>query len=129
MSNKRITATLVLLMVVITIFLIGFVTRSPEKSGIKNFTVTVIHADGSTRDIACLTDVDYVGEVLLQKGLIEGYEGPYGLYIETVDGEAAIYEETGAYWAFYVNGEYATKGIEETPIEDGATYKLVYTKE
>ena len=49
------------------------------------------------------------------------------MYISHVDGERAVYEEDGAYWALYVGEEYATNGVELTPIEDGATYKLVYT--
>ncbi len=129
MKKRDITISLIMLLVIVGIALISYVTRNPEKSGIKNFTVEVVHADNSTRTIACMADVDYLGEVLLSKGVVEGYEGPYGIYIEAVDGEAAIYEENGAYWAFYINDEYATTGIDKTLIEDGAVYKFVYTKE
>ncbi|MBQ4641436.1 MAG: DUF4430 domain-containing protein [Oscillospiraceae bacterium] len=129
MSKRSISVSLIMILVILGLALIGFVTRSPEKSGIKNFSVEVVHSDYSTRTIACMSDVDYLGDVLLSKGVVEGYEGPYGIYIEVVDGEAAIYEETGAYWAFYINDEYATTGIDKTLIEDGATYKFVYTKE
>ncbi|MBR4017733.1 MAG: DUF4430 domain-containing protein, partial [Oscillospiraceae bacterium] len=48
-------------------------------------------------------------------------------YIQEVDGEKAVFEEDNAYWAFYVDGEYAMLGIDQTPIEDGKVYRLAYT--
>ena len=53
--------------------------------------------------------------------------GDYGLYITEVDGEAAVYEEDGAYWAFYQDGEYANQSVDQTPISDGDAFSLVYT--
>lgn len=102
-------------------------SQAKPTEGEKSFTVTVVHADGSSKDFNYKTDELYVGAVLQAEGLIEGEEGDYGLYIQVVDGEQAIYEEDGAYWAFYVNGEYAAQGIDLTPIEDGKTYSLEYT--
>ena len=34
------------------------------------------------------------------------------------------YDKDGKYWAFYVNGAYATKGVDSTDIEAGATYSF-----
>lgn len=34
------------------------------------------------------------------------------------------YDADGAYWAFYINGEYASTGVDSTNIEAGATYTL-----
>ncbi|MBQ7340713.1 MAG: DUF4430 domain-containing protein [Oscillospiraceae bacterium] len=102
-------------------------SQAKPTEGEKSFTVTVVHADGSSKDFSYKTTELYVGTVLQAEGLIEGEEGEFGLYIHAVDGEQAIYEEDGAYWAFYVNGEYAAQGIDLTPIEDGTTYSLEYT--
>ena len=102
-------------------------SQAKPTEGEKSFTVTVVHADGSSKDFSYKSTELYVGAVLQAEGLIEGEEGEFGLYIKVVDGEKAVYEENGAYWAFYVNGEYATQGIDLTPIEDGAVYKLEYT--
>ena len=74
------------------------------------------------------TDKDTVGEALLEHELISGEEGAYGLYVKAVNGITADYDVDQSYWAFYVNGEYAMKGIELTEIDEGATYQLVYTK-
>jgi hypothetical protein len=102
-------------------------SQAKPTEGEKSFTVTVVHADGSSKDFSYKSTELYVGAVLQAEGLIEGEEGEFGLYIKVVDGEKAVYEEDSAYWAFYVNGEYAAQGIDLTPIEDGATYSLEYT--
>ena len=49
---------------------------------------------------------------------------PGGLYIKTVNGVTLDYDADGAYWAFYINGEYASTGVDATNIEAGATYTL-----
>ena len=33
----------------------------------------------------------------------------------------------GAYWAFYQGGEYASQSVDQTPINDGDAFSLVYT--
>ena len=69
-----------------------------------------------------------VGEALQALGLLEGEEGPWGLYIKTVDGVTADYNMTGTYWAFYVDGGYAMNGIDLTPAEAGHIYSLKIEK-
>lgn len=97
------------------------------EEGLMEFTVIVVHADGSTKEFTYQTADKYVGPVLVEGGLIKGNEGPYGLEITEVDGEKAVYDEDKAYWAVYEGDEYAMQGIDTTPVADGATYKLVYT--
>lgn len=94
----------------------------------KKFTVTIVHADGSQKVLEYESDEDYVGPVLEKAGVIKGNAGPYGMEITQVDGESAVYETDGAYWAVYVGDEYALSGIDTTPITDGGVYKLVYTR-
>lgn len=74
------------------------------------------------------TDAKTVGEALLQNGIISGDEGPYGLYIKVVNGITADYDIDGSYWSFYINGEYAMSGVDQTEIDPSAVYKLEYTK-
>ena len=59
---------------------------------------------------------------LLKLGVIAGEDSDYGLYVKTVNGETADYDKDGAYWAFYVNGEYAMSGVDYTAPEAGTTY-------
>ena len=94
----------------------------------RTFTLVVKDADGEETSLGVTSNKIYVGAALLAQGIIEGDSGPFGLYIKKVNGILADYDVNGAYWAFYVNGEYATSGVDTTKIEDGATYSLVYTK-
>ena len=74
------------------------------------------------------TDAETVGAALQDEGLISGEEGAYGLYIKDVIGVTADYDADQAYWAFYIDGEYAMTGIDLTEISEDAVYGLTYTK-
>jgi hypothetical protein len=102
-------------------------TRPATTEGSKTITVTVVHQDQSSKDFTYHTDAEYLGEVLLSEGLIAGDEADYGLYVTEVDGESADWDADGAYWAFYVGDEYASLGVDATPIADGDSFSLVYT--
>ena len=127
MKNKKLIIA-ILAVLVLAGLLLGywFGMRAKTTEGQKSFSVTVVHADGTSKDFSYTSTEEYVGVVLQEEGLITGEEGPYGLYIKEVDGERAVYEEDNAYWGFYIGEEYALTGIDQTPIEDGAAYKLVY---
>ncbi len=90
-----------------------------------NFEVTDL--DGKTTKFLVKTDKTVVGEALQELGLISGENGPYGLMVDTVNGITADYNKDKAYWAFYTNGEYATKGVDQTTIDPTATYAFVKT--
>ena len=102
-------------------------TRPQAEIGEKCVTVEVIHKDESEKTFTYHTHCTYLGELLLAEGLIQGEEGPYGLYVTTVDGEDAVYEVDQSYWALYEGEDYAAQGIDETPLEDGDSFVLVYT--
>ncbi|MBR5023288.1 MAG: DUF4430 domain-containing protein [Oscillospiraceae bacterium] len=101
------------------------VTEKGEGKTSFNFEVTDL--DGKTTKFLVKTDKTIVGEALLEVGLISGENGPYGLMVNSVNGISAIYEKDNAYWAFYANGEYATKGVDSTEIDPTATYAFVKT--
>jgi hypothetical protein len=94
----------------------------------KSFIFSVTFADGQTEEQSIVTTEETVGAALLKEGLISGEESDFGLYIKSVAGVSADYESDGAYWAFYVDGEFAVSGADTTAIQDGATYSFVYTK-
>lgn len=128
MKNKKLVIAVVALVAVIAIMVGVFASTRPETSaGTKSITVTVVHADGSEKVFAYSTDEEYLGPVLLDQGLVEGEEGPYGLVINAVDGESASWEENQSYWALFIGEEYATTGADTTPVNDGDAFKLVYT--
>ena len=128
MMNKKLLVVLVALAVVVGAMLGVYAATRPETAaGAKTVTVTVVHADGSSKEFTYNTDDEYLGPVLLAEGLVVGEMGPYGLMISAVDGEEAVWEVNSAYWALFVGDEYATSGADTTPVYDGSTFRLEYT--
>lgn len=127
-KNKKLIIAAVAVVAVIALFVgIFLATRPDTTQGSKTITVEVVHADESSKTFTYHTDEEYLGDVILAEGLVEGSMGDYGLYITAVDGESAVYEVDGAYWCLYVGEEYATLGADQTPINDGDSFSLVYT--
>ena len=123
--------SLVLLISLIAAMAISFVACDKQTDGdeevVKTFTFVAKFADGTSKTYTVETTKKTVGEALIDEGLIAGEDGPYGLYVKTVDGVTLDYDTDGMYWAFYVNGQYATAGVEKTDIVDGATYSFEAT--
>lgn len=94
--------------------------RSDEKS----FIFEVVDKNGEVTQTTVISDGKYVGEVLQEFELIEGEEGPYGIYIKKVNGITADYDVDGTYWAFYVDGEKSMTGADQVEIVEGATYSF-----
>lgn len=96
--------------------------------GATQFLFTVVDKEGNETNFEIHTDKEIVGDALLELELIAGEDSEYGLYVKTVNGITADYNEDQTYWAFYVNGEYATSGVDTTPIEEGMTYTFKVEK-
>jgi len=96
--------------------------------GDTTFPLTVTHLDGTAVEFEISTEQDTVGEALEEVGLISGEEGPYGLMITNVNGETLIYEQHRAYWGFYIDGAYATSGVDTTGITSDCAYALTADK-
>ena len=101
-------------------------TADPDE-GKTAFTFTVKYEDGKAESEVIKTDKKTVGEALLDKGLISGSDSEYGLMVDTVKGVRADYNKDKAYWAFYIDGDYANTGVSSTDVKDGAEYSFVYT--
>ena len=102
--------------------------QQQEQAVTMSFTFEVVDKDGNTETFEITTDKTTVGEALLDEGLIAGEDGQYGLYVTEVNGIVADYNVDGTYWAFYVDGEYASSGVDTTDITDGAVYSLKVEK-
>lgn len=92
--------------------------------GSKVFDFSVFDYEGKETAFEIHTDKETVGEALLDLGLIAGDDGEFGLYVKTVNGIKADYDTDGKYWAFYVDGEYAAAGVDQTNIEEGKAYSF-----
>lgn len=128
MKNKKVWMGLAALVLAAALMLGVYLGMRPEtETGGKEFTVLVVHKNGEEKQFSYATEEEYLGTVLLAAGLIQGEEGPYGLMVSAVDGETADWNVDQSYWALYIGEEYATTGVDMTPVTDGGEYKLEYT--
>ena len=120
---------LALVLVLVTLLSLAACGVPKEVEGPEvTFAITIVDADGNETTQEITTTKTTVGEALLEKGIVEGENGDYGLYIKSVNGIVADYNTTGTYWAFYINGDYAMTGVEKTDIEEGVSYMLKVEK-
>ena len=91
--------------------------------GKTEFALQVVDADGKETNFTIHTDEKTIGAALLKLELIAGEDSQYGLYVKTVNGVTAD-DKAKQYWAFYVDGKYAEKGVDSTEAAAGVTYAL-----
>lgn len=109
-------------------------TQSQQKDNVRGTGATTFFfkvKDGTNEaEFEIHTDKKTVGEALLELELIAGENGPYGLYVDSVNGITADWDTEKAYWSLSINGEYAVTGVDMTDIVPGTTYTLekVYTE-
>ncbi len=96
--------------------------------GRTKFSFSVTDKDGNTTDFEINTDKTIVGDALEELQLIEGDESEYGLFVKKVNGITADFDVDKTYWAFYVNGAYASSGVDTTEIKEGESYAFKVEK-
>ncbi len=132
MNNKTKKILGVSLLAVLVVLFAGlyFVFREKPVEGSKSITIEVINSLSESKMYELDTDAQYLQQAMDEaKGLeYSGSTSEYGLMVEVVNGESAIYSANGAYWSFYVNDNYCNYGIAEQPVEDGDAFKIVYTR-
>lgn len=94
----------------------------------KSFAVVVVDKDGNETTFDYTSDAATVGEALVAEGLIAGTDSEYGLMVTEVNGIVADYNIDQTYWAFYIDGEYASAGVDFTELVDGSTYSFKVEK-
>ena len=117
---------------VVVVALMGLLyAKFSEKpvEGSKAITIEVVGKEKTSTVYELKTDAEYLRHAMEEaEGLtFEGDESEYGLMVNTVNGDTADYDADGAYWSFYVNGEYCNYGIDTQPVEDGDAFKIEYT--
>ena len=123
---KRMISALLALVLLFALAACGNKTETAAEA--VSFTVIVTDLEGKETSFEYTSSAATVGEVLVAEGLVVGHEADYGLYIDAVNGIAADWDKDQTYWAFYIDGEYATTGISDTPIAADTTYGLTLTK-
>ncbi len=92
--------------------------------GETTFPLTITDKEGTSIKIEVKTDKTTVGDALIELDLMDGEDSDFGMYVKSVNGITADYNTDGVYWAFYIDGEYATTGIDVTEITEGTAYEL-----
>ena len=92
-------------------------------SGKNRFYLEIVF-DEKEKNYLILTDESTVGSALEKLEIISGEQGDYGMYITAVEGEEHRYEKGGKYWAFYEDGQYASKSVDLTTIKNDKVYSL-----
>lgn len=127
-SNKKALILIAALIIAaVAMFCIYKVLMPKGQTGEKEITITVVHADESSKDFVCQTDEAYLGDVLKAEKLVEGTEGEFGLFITSVDGEKAD-DSKEQWWCITKGGEVLNTSADQTPIEDGDQFELTLTE-
>ena len=123
MSKKAkiiLSAALVLL---IALFCAASFLLSPQANeGDKHIVFQATGLDGTAKSFDIQTEAETLAEALLEQKLIDAEEGPYGLWVTAVFGEAAD-GASNQYWMFYKDGVELATGISDTYIADGEHYE------
>ena len=132
-NSKGLIIGAVLLVVLIAVFAVVYKFNKPAThAGSKQIVIEVKGSDGNTKDYDLSTDAEFLIQAmdeLVNDGsgfTYSGTDSEYGLMVEYINDEKAVFAEDGAYWALYVNGEYGTYGASEQPVVDGDTYMWAY---
>lgn len=98
-------------------------------AGSKFISIEVVNKEKESVTYELQTDAEYLRQAMEEAdGLsFAGEESVYGMMVSTINGEIADYSADGAYWSFYVNGEYCNYGIDNQPVYDGDTFRIEYT--
>ena len=101
---------------------LSFFGGNSEKSEMKNIQITVV-ANENSQLYDVETDCKYLGDALLNEGIIKGEEGQYGLFITEVAGITAD-SDNEEWWCITKGGESIQLGISSIEISDGEKYEL-----
>lgn len=129
-SLKKALAAGAFALLIAALALVYLVFSEKPVSGSKAITITVVNSAAQEKAFPVRTDAQYLRQAMDEcRGLTySGTEGPYGIMLDTVNGERVVYSENGAYWSVTVNGQYGNYGIDEQPVEDGDAFVIAYTK-
>ncbi len=105
-----------------------FTSDTELGQGSKTVIVKLIDNKNNTVTLTIHTEAKYLGSALKEHKIIAGEESSTGIYIKYVNGIRADYDIDKAYWSFSKNGEYMMNGVDQTEINDGENYELIYTK-
>lgn len=122
--KKHLLPALVLVLMLVTVC--ACTTETASNGDKITFTLTVTHSDGTSKDFEIDTTETNLRKALDSESLISGTESATGLFVTTVDGETANYDENESWWSLSKNGEATMTGVDGCFVTDGDKYCFEY---
>lgn len=122
-KKKVIIAVAALIAAAVVFAGVYFAFGRPETSSGNKTVIIEVAAPDYSNTHKFKTNAEFLGEALKEKGIIEGEEGQYGLFITSVD---SIQADTSKqqWWCITKGGADVMTGVDVTPIADGDTFEL-----
>ena len=134
-NTKKIVISAVVLVALIAVFALCYNKFAAKSTlGAKAITIEVVNSQGESTTYEMNTDAEYLKDAMDEledadsSFSYSGTEYEYGIMVEEINGERAIFAEDNAYWALYVNGEYGQYGADQQPVVNEDTYTWTYEK-
>lgn len=97
-------------------------------SGSTTFQLVITDGDENEMHVNVKTNEKLLGDALQELKIISGEESNYGLYVTTVNGIYADYDNDKTYWALYIDDKYAEESISKVTVTEDAVYSLKLEK-
>ena len=104
-----------------------YTTDKTFGNGDKTITLTV-SAEDQEVTFTIKTDEETLADALLAHEIVEGEDGPFGLYVKKVNGITADYDIDQTYWSLSKGGQMLMVGASDTVIANGEHYELTRAK-
>ena len=88
-----------------------------------------VTAEDKSIVITVKTDAETVGDMLRETSVATGSESDYGLFVDTVNGIKVDWDTDHTYWAFYVDGEYSSVGVDGVDIPTDGPLNIAFNLE
>ncbi len=132
-KNKKIIIAGLVLVALVAVFAICYnLFGAKPVAGSKNIVIETVGQSGETVSYNLGTDAEFLRQAMDELAASDqgfsysGQDSEYGIMVEEINGEKAVYEENQAYWSLYVNGEYGNYGADQQPVTDGDTFTWKY---
>ncbi len=125
-TKKGIIAAAIVLAVLVVGFLgLRFIVKPAGIFGVKEITVEITDFS-KTETFTFKTEREFLGDALVDEGLVVDNQTEYGLYIVTANGVPAN-DANMEWWCVTKGGEMLMTGASETPLANGDVYELTLT--
>ena len=102
----------------------GALNREQTQDGLKHFSVEIVsERDNYSSAADCESEEEILGGYLRTLEGCEWQESEYGIYITGFEGMKEDMDNQ-YWWCILINGESATTGADEIPLQEGDTYRF-----